>query len=311
MTPLEKRLEEYLELRRSLGFKLEYAGQELRQFLCFIQRAKASHITTKLALEWATLSGRCRPVRWSERLGIVRRFARYLSAIDPRTEIPPDGLLKHRHHRKSPYFYIDHEVVKLIQSAQKMPSPKGIRAASYSTLFGLIGATGMRLGEAVGLDLKDVDLDQGLLKVRPAKFHKSRWVPLHSTTIAKLRQYLQLRNDIFPDSICPSFLLSEQDTRLTVWAVRRWFIILSRQIGLRHPDDHRGPRIHDLRHRFVIQTLCKWYRTGEDVEAHLPELATYVGHSHIKETYWYISATPELLLLATKRLEAKQGKAFS
>jgi integrase len=169
----------------------------------------------------------------------------------------------------------------------------------------------MRLGEAIGLDLEDVDMEQGILKLRLTKSNKIRMVPIHATTLVKLCQYRWLRDQTFPKSKCPSFLLSEQDTRLTVWAVRRWFIILSRQIGLRRPSDHHGPRIHDLRHRFVIKTLCKWYRTGQDVECHLPELSTYIGHGHVRDTYWYISATPELLLLATKRLEQKQRKSPS
>jgi integrase len=174
------------------------------------------------------------------------------------------------------------------------------------TLFGLLAVTGMRLGEAIGLERRDVDLDQGLLKVRQAKFNKSRWVPIHLTTRKRLQQYRALRDKIFPYPQSPSFLLSEQGTRLTDWIVRRWFIRLSHQIGLRQPTDHRGPRIHDLRHRFVIETLRRWYQTDKDVEAHLPELTTYIGHGHVRDTYWYISATPALLQLATQRLERQQ-----
>lgn len=300
-----------MKLRRSLGFKLESASSRLRKFVSYARESKATFITTKLALEWSTKSTHCQPVEWSHRLGFIRGFAGYLSGVDTRTEIPPKGLLPFRHLRKPPYFYSDLEVAQLIQAAKKIPSPKGIRAATYSTLLGLIAVTGMRLGEALSLNLQDVDLDQGILKINLSKSNKSRWVPLHSTTRTILQQYRHLRDEIFPSSVCPSFLLSEQDTRLTKWAVRRWFIILSCQIGLRQPGDHSGPRIHDLRHRFVIQTLCKWYRTGKDVEAHLPELTTYIGHGHVRDTYWYISATPELLLLATKRLENMQGKELS
>jgi integrase len=228
--------------------------------------------------------------------------------VDPRTEVPPKGLLPHRHLRKPPYFYSDQEIANLVRAARRIPSPQGLKAATYATLFGLIAVTGMRLGEAVGLDLEDVDLERGLLVVRLAKSNKTRCLPVHATTLAKLRQYRRLRDKTIPNSKCPSFLLSEQDTRLTVWVARRWFIILSRQIGLRRPSDHRGPRIHDMRHRFVIKTLCEWYRTGKDVESHLLELSTYIGHGHVRDTYWYISATPELLLLATKRLEKQRRK---
>jgi integrase/recombinase XerD len=311
MSPLARHLAKYLELRHRLGFKMHHAAFELRKFVRFAQKARASFITTKLALEWASQPTGCQPAWHGSRLGMVRGFAEYLSAVDPRTQVPPSGLLPDRYHRKSPYFYNDREVARLIEAAQKIPSPKGMRAATYSTLFGLLAATGMRLGEALGLDQPDVDLDQGLLKVRRTKFNKSRWVPLHPTTRAKLQEYRRLRDRIFPHPQSPSFLLSEQGTRLTVWITRHWFIRLSHRIGLRQPTDHHGPRIHDLRHRFVIETLRNWYRTNKDVEAHLPELATYIGHGHVSDTYWYVSATPELLQLATKRLEQKHGEPLS
>jgi integrase/recombinase XerD len=311
MIPLTRHLEKYLELRHRLGFKLRNTTFELRKFVRFAQKARAGFVTTKLALEWATQPTGCQPARYGNRLGMVRGFAEYLSAVDPRTEVPPPGLLPDRYYRKTPYFYSDRQVLQLIEAAQQIPSPKGLRAATYSTLFGLLAVTGMRLGEALGLDRQDVDLQQGLLKVRQTKFNKSRWVPLHATTRDKLRQYLQLRDQIWPHPQSPSFLLSERGTRLSGWMVRRWFICLSHQIGLRQPTDHCGPRIHDLRHRFVIQTLRRWYRTDRDVEAHLPELATYIGHGHVSDTYWYISATPELLRLATERLERKEGEALS
>jgi integrase/recombinase XerD len=311
MSPLNPHLEEYLELRHRLGFKLRDASCELGKFVRFAQAAKAPFVTTKLALEWATQPTGCQPAYWTTRLGIVRRFAQYLSAVDPRTEIPPAGLLPHRYHRKNPYLYSDQEVTQLVEAAQKLPSPKGLRGATYATLFGLLAVTGMRLGEGIGLDRQDVDLEQGLLRVRQTKFNKSRWVPVHGTTQKRLRQYQRLRDRICPHPQSPSFLLSEQGTRLTGWIVRRWFIHLSHQIGLRQPTDHHGPRIHDLRHRFVIRTLRNWYRAGQDVEAHLPELTTYIGHGHVRDTYWYISATPELLRLATERLERKPGAPLS
>jgi integrase/recombinase XerD len=311
MKPLSRHLQEYLALRRCLGFELRDAGCELHKFLRFAQQAKASFITTKLVLQWATQPTGCQPAQWATRLSMVRRFAKYLSALDPRTEVPSEGLLPHRYHRKSPYFYSDREIVQLIQAAQKLPSPKGLRGATYSTLFGVLAVTGMRLGEALGLDRQDVDLGQGLLKVRQAKFNKSRWVPIHGTTRERLDQYQTLRDKTFPHPKSPSFLLSEQGTRLTDCTVRYWFIRLSRQIGLRQPTDHHGPRIHDLRHHFVIETLHRWYRNNQDVEARVPELTTYIGHGHIRDTYWYISATPKLLQLATQRLEHQQKGPLS
>ncbi len=311
MNALSRQLKQYLELRHRLGFKLYDTSCELRRFVRFAQEEKATHITTNLAVRWATQPTGCLPARWGTRLGMLRQFARYLSAVDPRTEIPPEGLLPSHYHRKTPYLYNDEQVLQLLKAAQQMPSPKGLRAATYSTLFGLLAVTGMRLGEAIGLDRQDIDLDQGLLKVRQAKFNKSRWVPIHPTTRDKLQQYRRVRDRRCPHPKSPSFFLSEQGTRLTGCIVRHWFIRLSHQIGLRQPADHHGPRIHDLRHRFVIGTLRRWYHTQGDIEAQLPKLAAYVGHGHVNDTYWYISATPELLQLATERLEGKKGRALS
>ena len=305
MKTLSHRLEEYLELRRRLGFKLRDVRYELAKFVRFAQQEKAPFITTKLALRWANQIEGGHPAHRTTRLSMLRRFADYMSSVDPRTEVPPQGLLPHRYFRKNPYFYSDAQIIDLIRAARQIPSPRGLRAATYSTLFGLLAVTGMRLGEALGLDRQDVDLDRGVLRIRQAKFNKSRLVPIHSTTRDKLQRYQDLRDQRLPRPRGASFLVSEQGTRLTGSIVRHWFIRLSRQIGLRQRSDRHGPRIHDMRHRFVIKTLRRWYTTNQDVDAHLPELATYIGHGHVSDTYWYISAIPELLQLATKRLEAK------
>lgn len=307
MKRLAIHLDEYLELRHKLGFRLRLAGGLLRRFVLFAYEKRASFITTKLAVQWATQPADCQPAQWANRLGIVRRFALYVSGTDPRTEIPLQEMLPHRYHRKSPYLYSDQEVCRLIQAARKVPSPKDLRAVSHATLFGLLAVTGMRVGEAIGLDRNDVDLHHGILTVRQAKFNKSRLVPVHFTTRKQLRAYERMRDRICPRPNTPSFFISERGTRLTDCTVRRWFVIVSHRIGLRAPTDRRGPRIHDLRHRFAYRTILNWYRRDVDVEAHLPELTTYLGHGHVADTYWYISATPELLRLATQRLERRKG----
>jgi integrase len=234
---------------------------------------------------------------------MVRRFACYMSALDARTEIPPQDLLPHRFRRSQPYLYTDEEITHLIKAAQKLPSPLRLRGATYSTLYGLIAVTGMRVSEPVGLDRDDVDLNRGILTVRRTKFGKTRMLPLHASTLEALRRYVDRRDRLFPRT--RSFFVSERGTRLTVWSVEKTFVLLSRQIGLRSPEDSYGPRLHDLRHRFAVQTLLRWYRTDIDVERHLPELSTYLGHVHVADTYWYISAVPELLQLATLRLEQR------
>ena len=311
MNALTRRLKDYLALRQHLGFKLRDTSRELRQFVRFVQKHKADFVTTKLAVRWATQSTTSHPARGTTLLGKVRQFAVYLSALDPRTEVPPQGLLPYRYHRRTPYLYSDQQVVQLIRAAQQIPSPKGLRAATHATLFGLLAVTGMRVGEALGLDRDDVHLDQNLLKVRQAKFNKSRWVPVHPTTGKRLRAYQRLRDRVCPHPQSPSFFLSERGLRLAWWNVHRWFLRLSHQIGLRQPADPRAPRLHELRHRFVITTLRHWYQTAQDVEAHLPDLTTYIGHGHVSDTYWYISATPELLQLATERLEGKKGGSLA
>jgi integrase len=295
-------LEEYLALRRALGFIFDAPSRALHSFVAYAEHEGAFSITTDLALKWA-MQPDCQPAQWATRLCMVRRFARYMSALDPRTEIPPDDLLPHRFRRKCPYIYTDEEIIHLIGAAQKLPSPLGLRAATYSTLLGLLAVTGMRVSEPVALDRDDIDLTRGILMIRRTKFGKSRMLPLHATTVEALRHYHKLRNRVFRNT--QSFFVSERGIRLTVWSVRNTFILLSRQTGLRGPDDSRGPRLHDLRHRFAIETLLSWYRAGIDVERRMPELSAYLGHVHVNDTYWYISAVPELLQLATLRLEQR------
>ncbi len=303
MRKMRKALEEYLAVRHALGFKLRIAGRLLHGFVEFAESEGASFISRKLALRWATRPANAQPTQWSNRLGMVRRFAEYLSATDARTEIPPQELLPYRYRRKPPYIYTDAEILNLICAAKRLPPPGGLPAHTYSTLIGLIAVTGMRMSEPIGLDRTDVDLKQGVLTVRQAKFGKSRIVPLHTSTTEKLHEYARLRNRLCPNPQSPSFFVSERGTRLTDHTVRRWFVILSRQIGLRGPEDSHGPRLHDLRHGFAIKTLLNWYRAGVDVDRHMPVLATYLGHTHVADTYWYISAAPELLRQATLRLE--------
>ena len=170
-------------------------------------------------------------------------------------------------------------------------------------MFGLLVVTGMRISELVGLDNDDVDLAGGLLTIRHSKFRKSRCLPLHLTTQQALGRYVEQRDHVYPLPQSPSFFVSEQGTRLLACTVRATFVQLSRQIGLRSPSDSHGPRLHDFRHRFAVQTLVRWYQEDVDVDRHLPELSTYLGHVKVSDTYWYLSATPELLGLATQRLE--------
>jgi len=282
---------------------LKDEGTALPQFLLFLENKDASFITTDLALQWATLPENVLPTHWARRLTMVRIFAKFRSAVDPRTEIPPQGLLPFRYRRKPPYIYDDGEISRLLEASSHLQSAIGLRASTYSTLFGLLAVTGMRVSEPITLNQQDVDLLRRILTVRLTKFGKSRLIPVHLSTVEKLAEYSRLRDRLFSSPRCPSFFVSEQGTRLTHWSVRWTFVKLSREIGLRGPHDSHGPRLHDLRHTFAVKTLLRWYQTGVDVERHMPELAAFLGHTHVNDTYWYISAVPELLRLANKRLD--------
>lgn len=308
MNLLRNLLEDYLGVRRALGFKLYNVGLNLQQFVCFLERESASVITTELALRWATQPLNAHPAYWASRFGMVRGFAHYVSATDPRTEIPPQGLLPYRYRRKPPYIYREEEITRLIQAAQQLPSTIGLRPHTYSALFGLLAVTGMRISEPLGLDRDDVDLTHGALTIRQTKFGKSRWLPIHPSTQQALADYACLRDRLCRKPKCPGYFISEQGTRLTQWAARWTFVQLSHQIGLRGPEDRHGPRLHDLRHRFAVCTLLTWYRSGVNVEQHLPELSTYLGHAHVTDTYWYLTATPELLALAAQRLDRTEAR---
>jgi integrase len=187
MKELRTALRDYLKVRRMFGFKLRIAGSLLQKFVSYAEREGASCITRELAVKWATQPKNCQPCQWANRLSMVRTFACYVSALDPRTEIPREGLLPHRFHRKGPYLYTDGEIARLIEAARHLPSARGLRAATYATLFGLLAVTGMRMSQPIALDLDAVDLARGILTVRRTKFGKSRIVPIHASTIEELR----------------------------------------------------------------------------------------------------------------------------
>lgn len=305
MRSLREAVEDYLAMRRSLGFKLHDMGRNLHHFVSFMEQQSAPVITVELALRWACQHRGVQPAYWAARLGFVRSFVRYWSATDPRTEIPPKGLLPYQAKRATPYIYSDDEIRRLLQAAMDLPPSAGLRPWTYRSVFGLTAVTGMRIGEVIHLDRADVDLEQGVVTVRLTKFGKSRLIPLHPSTVEELTRYIRLRDQLYPRPGTPRFFLSNHGTPLTDCMVRWTFIKLSRQIGLRQIGDSAGPRIHDLRHRFAVTTLLHWYRTGVDVEQRLPVLSTYLGHAHVEDTYWYLSAIPELFTLAKDRLEKR------
>lgn len=308
MNTLRDALPEYLDLRRSLGFKLEDAALKLPSFVAFVEEHGSTHITSALALAWAQQSASVQPAEWARRLGYVRGFARHRSATDVLTEVPPLGLLPHRSTRARPYLYSDDDVQRLLDAALMLPTTwhsTPLRPWVFHCLFGLLSATGMRISEALSLRVADVDLDQSLLTIRGAKLGKTRLVPLHATTGRVLADYLRRREAFRPLQISPYVFVSTTGNRLDQAQVHRTFYALSRQIRLRGPDASHGPRIHDLRHRFAVRVLTQWYQAGEDAARLLPVLSTYIGHTRVQDTYWYLSAWPELMAGAMSRLERR------
>ena len=304
MTTLRPAVEGYLSLRRALGFELHDVGTALARFLAFCEAEGAAVVTADLARRWA-VSADASPAQAAWRLRVVRDFAIHHQASDPRTEIPPKDLFPSRCHRKTPYLYSDEEVAQLLQVARGLPPGKGLRHRTYATLFGLLAATGLRVGEALALDDADVDRGDGMLVVRQSKFRKSRLVPVHASTLDRLRQYQEERDRVYPRPKTSAFFVSEGGRRLPYGTVQGIFRRLRGQLRLQESSTSRRPRIHDLRHRFAVNTLIRWYREGADVERCLPRLSTYLGHGCCEHTYWYLTAVPELLRLATERLERK------
>ncbi|MCX4173983.1 MULTISPECIES: tyrosine-type recombinase/integrase [Paraburkholderia] len=307
MNTLRQAVQEYLTLRRALGFKLNEADKGLHDFVTFMEQSRAPYITQSLALEWAQQRSNLQPAGRAQRLGFVRAFARYRSATDPRTQIPAQGLLPFRPKRARPYLYSDGEIRRLLQAALQMPhryEGGALLPWTYHCLFGLLSVSGMRLGEVRNLELKDVDLTAAVLTIRGAKFGKSRLVPLHASTCKVLADYIGRRERHWAERPVSSFLfVSSRGNRLDNSEIHRTFYRLSRQIGLRGESDSHGPRLHDMRHVFATRTLVRWYQSGQDPERCLPILSAYLGHVHVADTQWYLSASPELMCESMRRLE--------
>jgi integrase len=302
MSEMHEYAEEYLAARRSLGHKLDGHGRLLLSFVEHLEALGAEQITVDLAIEWATLPRDVQPAWWSQRLSVVRCFAKHLAAIDPRTEIPPADVLRARPQRAAPHLYSPDEVKSLMAEAAGIRFP--LRAYTYETLIGLLASSGLRVGEAIRLQRSDVDLAQGLITIRESKFRKSRLVPLHPTTTTALLRYASRRDELMPHPRTDNFFLSLVGSGLHHSDVNLVFRNLVRRIGLERPGKRR-PRPHDLRHTFALEALLGWYRAGEDVAPRLAALSTYLGHVKPSSTYWYFQAAPELLALAAECLETQ------
>ncbi|MET7289793.1 tyrosine-type recombinase/integrase [Streptomyces sp. NPDC005573] len=306
MTGLRQALDDYLQLRRSLGHKLAEATWLLPDFVAFLDERGQTTVTVTAALAWVRArEGEVVTTVSPRRITAVRGFARYLSGIDPATEIPPLGLLPHGQRWRQPFIYSDADVTAVMGQADRLGPP--LRAATYRTRVGLLAATGLRVGEAIKLDHDDIDWAEGVLRIRETKFDKSRLVPLDASSVDALRAYDNLRERDAPRPTDPSFFISRTRRRLIYAVVAPTFrqMVAGAGVGTDAPN---LPRLHDLRHTFAVRTLLTWYRTGVDVQAKIPSLSTYLGHREPSSTYWYLSAAPELLALAAARRQGI-GKA--
>ena len=303
MSELSGHVQDYLRLRRALGFKLERAGHLLPQLVTYLEAAGAATVTSDLAIAWARLPAHTQPNHWAQRLAIARGFARYLRALDPATEVPPPGVFPTRRHRPTPFLWSQRDICRLLESTRALRP--AVRAATYEALFGLLATCGMRVGEAVGLDRDDVDLQAGVITIRHAKFDRPRLVPLHPTVTEALSRYAAERDRLCPRPRARAFFVSSMGTRLDRSGVGKTLRKITTSLGMRTETVH--PRAHDLRHSFAVDTLIRWQHSGLSVDEHIATLSTYLGHVSPADTYWYLSASPELMGLAAQRLHTRYG----
>ena len=302
--------QDYLTMRRALGFKLIDQGRLLMEFVGYCEQHGLDHVHTDAAVDWAThppRGGRDR-VYQARRLMVVRDFARHLAAIDPASEVPAGDVLPYQERQVAPHIYTAEQIVTLIAAAEQL-RPR-LRVATWQTLLGLLAVTGMRISEACDLNDDDIDYDRGVIRIINSKFNKSRQVLVHASTLNALADYREQR-DMLSAMNCPALFVTGHGTRLSPEYARQTFAKLIDATGIRSRAGQRRPRLHDIRHSVAVWTLMDWYRDGGDVQARLPLLSTWLGHIDPKSTYWYLQAVPELLTLAAARLEADHGQVPS
>lgn len=301
VTALRRAAEDYLALRHSLGHKLADAERLLPRFIDWLKREGVQTVTIEAALAWAQRpdAGPGSTV-WARRLTVARGFARHMAGIDPRTQIPPAGLIGYRQRRRPPFIFSDAHITGVMAQARALRYP--LPALTYPTLIGLLAVTGMRVGEALRLDRGDINWDEGLLLIRESKFTKSRQLALHATALDALAGYCRQRDELQPSPQTPAVFVSMRGTRIIYAVVQEVFRNCCRAAGV-GTGMATTPRVHDLRHSFAVGCLLRWYREGADVQSRLPWLSAYLGHKDPRSTYWYLSAAPELLACAARLLD--------
>ena len=316
-TTLLRLVERYLNERRQLGFAVHTSAYALRSFAHHIQAVGyRGPLTVEVMAQWARCDSHAStdPCTWARRLKQLRSFTRWLQQLEPRTEVPDDTIFGRLPQRQAPHVYSEHEIVDLLAAARRLGPAPGLRGVVYETLFGLLASTGLRISEALALRNFDVDLKRGMLTIERTKFAKSRQVPMHPSTVDALRRYRWMRDLAggAAQTDAPFFVGTRGQRRglpLNIHHVERVFAGLRKQLGWRNRGTHHAPRIHDLRHTFIVRRIVLWQALGVDVDQSMLSLSTYVGHAMVTNTYWYLSAVPELMSLAAKRFESFTSQA--
>lgn len=311
MSGLRAAAQDYLAMRRTLGFKLTSQGRLLTEFIDYCEQHQLTHVYTDAAIDWATHppKGGHDRVYHARRLMVVRIFARHLAAIDPANEIPPSDVLAYHYRRVTPHVFTPEQIEQLIVAADGLQP--AMRAATWRTLLGLLAVTGMRISEACNLNHDDIDEHCGVVRIINSKFNSSRQVWLHRSSLDALATYRRQRQQLCPSAMTPAVLINSRGRRLHAASAPHTFAQLVDKAGIVARPGQRRPRLHDIRHSVAVWTLMDFYRDGGDVQARLPLLSTWLGHADPKSTYWYLQAVPELLTLAARRLEDNHGQVPS
>lgn len=297
------KVEEYLRHRRKLGYRLKTEGALLLDFAQYADsEGYGSHLTTDVALRWVRVPKNGSPLYLARRLEVVRCFARHLAVFDALVEVPPKGILGPAHRRATPYIYSEAEIGMLIKACRELEPADGLRPHTYSTLFGLLSCTGLRISEALKLQDVDVDLERGVLTIRETKFHKSRLVPLHHSTSVSLAEYVRIRSLHWPVRPSHAFFVSEKGLALPYTTANYVFLTVRRKLGW-DSDRANRRRIYDLRHTFATRRLTLWQERNDNVQVLLSALSTYMGHVKVSDTYWYLSGVPQLFAVTVEAFE--------
>lgn len=300
----QSRVECYLAYRRRHGFDLRIDATLLHSFAHFADaHGPAEHLTVALAIAWAQTAQRVSPLTWARRIDVVRGFARFCLREDPATEVPPNALFGPAHRRLVPHIYTEAELTALLAATAELNSYRGLRPATCRCVFGLLAASGLRISEAVGLTRSDVDLTEQVLRIREAKFHQQRWVPLHPSAAEALSAYARQRDQLLPNPVCDRFFLRDDGHAINPSGMRYALQTLCRKLGWRPRGDYAQHRLHDLRHTFIVRSTLHCYAQGVDLDQAILALSRYVGHAKVTDTYWYLTGIPELMAVAAERFQ--------